>query len=621
MIFPKDFPDKLRSQILVSEVVGKRVKLKLRGKEFSGLCPFHNEKSPSFTVNDQKGFYHCFGCQAHGDIISFVMQSDGLEYPDAVRQLADEHGIEIPQVKHSSAQVAFETQLDRDYLILEKACAFFEKSLQESMGREAKSYIAKRGLGAGVIKKFRLGYAPNSYEALNKFLQGLGFSELELQRCGIISLNNQNKLYDKFRNRVIFPITDKKNRVIAFGGRVLAAEDMPKYLNSAETEIFKKNQTLYNFFHARKSIFDKKYAVVVEGYMDAISLASAGIENVVAGLGTALGENHLRELFNITDQIVICLDGDSAGLRAAKRVAEIALPIISAKKNISFTFLPNQMDPDDFVKTFGAAELEKNFSKATTLSKALLEFTLFDLGLEKKAKISAEDKAKIEAELTKKTLEIKDVTSRKYFSLFFKDALYSIGRNTIKPKKGEASHSTEKNHDFGNLVSKIYAKPNNVADNLAKNIVALIIKYPQLSNHHDENFDIKEVNFLNDELTDIKDAAIEFIDNAEEFDSKKLLQTLENTSSVAVLREIKNLLATMSSFAVELGEAEIGQKMSLLLLKELLLQVDWQYKQSLAKIDEIETYQTTIINEKIKELFAYKNLLEQKILTLTKDSM
>ena len=644
MRFPKDFPDKLRSQILVSEVVGKKVKLKLRGKEFTGLCPFHNEKSSSFTVNDLKGFYHCFGCQAHGDVVSFVMQTEGLEFPDAIKKLADDHGIAIPQVKFD---VVREEKVDRDYLILEKICSFFEKNLQESTGREAKNYIAKRGLNAEIVKKFRLGYALNSYDALHKFLSAAGFGDAEILRSGVIAKNDQQKIYDKFRHRVIFPITDKKNRVIAFGGRVLAAQDMPKYLNSAETEIFKKNQTLYNIFNARKPIFEKKYVVVVEGYMDVISLVASGIENVVAGLGTAFGENHLRELFSITDKIVICLDGDSAGIRAAKRVAEIALPLISSKKNISFTFLPNQLDPDDYVKSFGAAKLEENFINSVNLSQALIEFTLLDLGLEKKTEISPEDKAKLEAELTKKIAVINDVTTKKYFSQFCRDALFSLGRRVFNNGKGgfknsknsavrsvgnsrqglAASSVTDSQqeiakHNFGNLIQTIYAKPSNASDQLAKNIIALIIKFPQLANHKDENFDIKEVNFLSDKLTNIKDAAIEFIDDEQEITTEILLSSLENAGLEGDIADIKNLLATMRGLDLqyeESGIAQISQKMSLLLLKELLLQVDQQYKQSLSKIDEIETYQTTIINEKIKEIFAYRNLLEQKILELEKD--
>ena len=593
MLFPKDFPEKLRSSILVSEVVGKRVKLKLRGKEFQGLCPFHNEKTPSFTVNDQKGFYHCFGCAAHGDVISFVMNSDGLEYRDAVQKLADDFSIEIPKVIVDQAK---EDKLERDYLILEKICQFFENNLYENDGFEARNYLKKRHLNSTIAKKFRLGFSPNSYESLTNFLKSQNFTDLEISRTGVIGQNDRKKFYDKFRNRVIFPITDKKNRVIAFGGRTIG-EDMPKYLNSAETDIFKKNQTLYNFYLARKPIFSKGFAVVVEGYMDAIALAANGIENVVAGLGTALGAEHLKELFYVTNRIVICLDGDAPGIRAAKRVSEIALPLINAKKNVAFTFLPNQMDPDDFIKEFGTKELEKIFTQAIPLSESLFEFALVELGIDKNKKISAENKAKIEANLINKIEAIQDPSSKKYFSLFFKDLLFSFGRNQKKLST-----------NFG---SQIYAKPaKNLSDNLAKSIIAFIIKFPDLAHFRDDIFDIKEIHFSNENLSHLKEMVIGLIENNEE----NLLETLEKSQFSNDMTDIKNVLARLSSDDLDSNLI----RFRILLLKDLLLQVDMQYKESLSKIDEIETHQTAITNQKIKEIFDYRNSLEQMILALEK---
>ena len=255
MLFPTDFPDKLRSSILTSQVVARKVKLKAHGKEFHGLCPFHNEKTPSFTVNDQKGFYHCFGCGAHGDIITFLMKNEGLEFKESVFRLADDFSIPVPEVKQNHN---FTKKIERDYPILERAAQFFEKNLYADIGIEARSYLKKRLLNGKIAKKFRLGLALNSYEALNKYLLQEGFSESELLRSGIIGKSDKGKIYDKFRSRVIFPITDKKNRVIAFGGRSLG-DEMPKYLNSSETENFKKNQTLYNLYNARKAIFDKGF--------------------------------------------------------------------------------------------------------------------------------------------------------------------------------------------------------------------------------------------------------------------------------------------------------------------------------------------------------------------------
>ncbi len=597
MIFPKEFPEKLRSIILASEVVGKKVKLKQRGKEFQGLCPFHNEKSPSFTVNDQKGFYHCFGCAAHGDIISFVMKVDGLDYKDAVTKLANDFSIEIPQVKFNQAE---ENKLERDYLILEKAANFFEKNLYEDQAIEARNYLKKRRLSSTIAKKFRLGFAPNSFETLANFLLKEGFSELEVSRTGIIGKNDRGKFYDKFRHRVIFPITDKKNRIIAFGGRTIG-DDLPKYLNSSETEIFKKNQTLYNFFNARKAIFDKGFAIVVEGYMDAIAMDSSGIENVVAGLGTALGLEHLKELFYTTDKIVICLDGDSAGIRAAKRVSEIALPLITAKKNLSFAFLPNQMDPDDFVKTFGAKELENLFNAAIPLSESLFEFALQELGIDKSKKISAENKARLEVNLNAKISTINDAASKKHFSRFFNELLFFLG-------------SSNKNHKklSDNFARKIYAKPaQNIAENLAKNILALIVKFPELASFSDDMFDITQLQFSSDRMTALKD---EFLHVTEE-GKTDILTEIKNPEFDSDIADIKNMLARFEGN--DLDSALVNFR--ILLLKDLLLQVEVQHKETLRYIDEDPTHRNAINEQKINEITYYRDSLQSKIMALGKD--
>lgn len=592
MHFPKDFPEKLRSSILTSEVVGKKVKLKVRGHEFQGLCPFHNEKSPSFTVNDLKGFYHCFGCAEHGDVISFVMKIDGLDYKDAVAKLADDFGIPIPKVIFNEAK---ENALERDYLILEKTCQFFEKNLHGENGYEARAYLKKRNLNSASAKKFRLGFALNSYEALGDFLKAEGFSELEISKTGVVGQNDRKKLYDKFRNRVIFPITDKKNRVIAFGGRAIG-DEMPKYLNSSETEFFKKNQTLYNFFFARKAIFSKGFAVVVEGYMDAIALATNGIENVVAGLGTALGTEHLKDLFYATDKIVICLDGDDAGIRAAKRASEIVLPLINAKKNVGFAILPNRMDPDDFVKEFGARELEKVFENATPLSESLFDFALSELVIDKNKKISSETKAKLEDNLTAKIEAIKDPSTKKYFAFFFKDLLFSLGRN----QKTDVYKAIKSKAQFGGT-----------SDECALSIIAFIVKFPELAQFRDDDFDVRELHFSNENLAHLKELVIEAIENNEE----NSLSALENSDFSKDISRIKNILARLG--APDLDSVLI--KFRILLLKDLLLQVELQYRDSLGKIDEIETHQTAITNPKIREIFDYKKSLEQRILALERE--
>lgn len=584
--FPKDFPEKLRSSILVSEVVGKRVKLKQRGPEFSGLCPFHNEKSPSFTVNDAKGFYHCFGCAAHGDLIGFVMNSEGLEFRDAVVKLADEFGIAIPKVKFDETK---ENRLERDYLILEKATQFFEKNLHQSSSFDARNYLVKRNLNTASAKKFRLGFAPDSYEALSEFLSKEGFSEAEILRSGIVGKNDRGKIYDKMRNRIIFPISDKKNRIIAFGGRTIG-DDMPKYLNSAETDIFKKNQTLYNFASARKPIFDKGYVIVVEGYMDVIALATNGIGNVVAGLGTALGIEHLKSLFLTTDKVVICLDGDAAGISAAKRFSEIALPLISAKKSIFFTFLPQAMDPDDFIKKFGARDLENLFDSAIPLSESLLEFAMSDLRIDRNKKISAENKAKLEANLNAKIALIQDPASKKYFSIFVKDSLFLLGRGQKKVPIVFNSNT---------LFSL-----KNPADDLAKSIIAYIIKFPELANFRNDKFDIGTLHFSNEKYTRLKELVLESADLGE-FSSE--------------MSEIENIVASLEGIDLE----SVATRFHLLLLKDLLPRVEEEYKQIEAEYKESSLSRAGEISEidtqKIEEIKNYKESLKAMILAVEKE--
>jgi DNA primase len=601
MFFARDFAEKLRCVILISEVIGKKVKLKSRGNEYSGLCPFHNEKTPSFTVNNQKGFYHCFGCQAHGDIISFVMKIDNLDYKEAVLKLAADFGIAVPVISGPAIDQGAENQLERDYLILEKICQFFEKNLYGQQGLEARNYLKKRHINSATAQKFRLGFALNSYEALTRFLKSENFAIAEILRTGVTGQNESKTIYDKFRNRIIFPITDKKNRVIAFGGRAID-ETMPKYLNSAETAFFKKNQTLYNISFARKAIFSKGFAIIVEGYIDVITLFKNNIENVVAGLGTACGTQHLKELFYLTDKIVICLDGDAAGINAARRIAEISLPLINSKKSLFFANLPYQMDPDDFIKEFGVAEIARTFANAAPLSASLFEFTLMEFGIDKNKKISAENKARIEASLNAKIALIQDYSLKKYFTLFFKDLLFFLGRNPAKNQKN-------KNADFSNLNQKFYLRAtNDPADSLARNIIAFLIKFPQLRQFRDDDFDIRELNFNNQNLSHLKELVLEF----EENDKKNLVLTLENSEFSEDIIHVKNILIKLAEIDPDL----ILAKFRILLLQDLLLQVNAQYKDSLQRIEEIETHESGITSQKIKEIFDYKNSLEQKILSL-----
>ena len=575
--------------ILPSQVIGKKVKLKQSGSEYSGLCPFHNEKTPSFTVNDQKGFYHCFGCGAHGDIISFKMNIEGLGFKEAIEGLANDFSIEIPRIKIDEKQV---NKMDRAYLLLAEITNFFQANLYKQENSNARNYLKKRGLNSIIAKKFHLGFATDSYDALNQFLLKKGFSESELLQSGVIAKNDKGKIYDKMRNRVIFPIFDKKNRAIAFGGRVLG-DALPKYLNSAETEIFKKNHTLYNISNARKAIFDAGFAIIVEGYMDVIALSKAGIDNVVAGLGTALSANHLNELFYITDKIVLCLDGDAAGIKAAQRASEIALPIINSKKNLHFCFLPNQMDPDDFVKNYGKDEFLSLINAANPMSQALLDFAISEVEADKNKKISPENKAKIELILNEKIKLIKDFALKKYFSNFVRESLFYMGSNK---KKAQV------------LIAKKYFKPQkNIIDNYAKMALAFLLKFPKLVDYRDADFDFGEMQFFSEKMTVLKDEIIENLAKNEKIEFDEI-----NEDFAIEVKEMKNLLASIEDNDLELATL----KFRLFLLKDLLEKIKYQYKEFYSEIAEISTSANDVDDEKIQEIFNYRTSIEKAILNL-----
>lgn len=304
------FLDELRARISIVDVVGAKVKLVRKGREYQACCPFHNEKTPSFTVNEAKGFYHCFGCGAHGDIIKFEMEANNLPFMDAVHKLADKAGLRVPQLSHENRE-EIEKRASQ-YDIMEMAAKFFEKCLRLPEGIRAMDYLANRGFGDDTIAKFRLGYAPNN-NGLKALLASKGISEAEMHELGLIAVpeDKSRRSHDFFRDRVIIPIMDKRGRVIAFGGRIMG-DGQPKYLNSPETPVFNKRRVLYNLNHARDKAFEARNIIVCEGYMDVIAMDKYGIEYAVAPLGTALTEDQIQEAWRVCPMPTLCFDGDSA---------------------------------------------------------------------------------------------------------------------------------------------------------------------------------------------------------------------------------------------------------------------------------------------------------------------
>ncbi len=372
MRFSPHILDEIRARLPVSQVVGRKVALKKKGREFSGLSPFKDERTPSFFVNDQKGFYHCFASGEHGDIFTFLMKTEGLSFPEAVERLAAVAGVTLP--KPDVREGPQEDERQRLYALLEASAKFFEESLRGSAGAEARRYLEKRGLAREAELSFRLGYAPNSRSALKEHLGKAGFTTAEMITSGMLIAGDDIPVpYDRFRHRVMFPIADMKGRVVAFGGRALDPDQPAKYLNSPETPLFHKGHMLFNAHRARTAAHDKERVIAVEGYMDVVALAEAGFTEAVAPLGTALTEDQVKLLWRMAPEPILCFDGDSAGRKAAFRAVDTLLPLIEPGRSMSFAFLPDGLDPDDLVRAQGAEAMEGVLGRARPLIDVLFE--------------------------------------------------------------------------------------------------------------------------------------------------------------------------------------------------------------------------------------------------------
>ena len=363
MAVPPEFIEDLRQRVPLSDIIGRRVKLIRKGRRFSGLCPFHSEKTPSFSVVDDDGFYHCFGCGAHGDAISFLREIDGLDFMEAVERLADMAGLAMP--KSTQIDPAVTRQRKAAFDILEETTRFFEGRLRADEGRDAAQYIKQRGLDAATVKNFRLGYAPRS--GLQAVLAGKGFSDDDMILAGVLGKSDRDgRLYDYFRDRVMFPIENRQGKVIAFGARALG-DAQPKYLNSADSPTFSKKAVLYGWVQAREAVRRKLPLVVVEGYMDVIAVQRSGIAAAVAPLGTALTPEQIALLWKLHDEPILCFDGDAAGQRAQLRALERILPLLEPGRSARLAMLPAGKDPDDVLGESGPEGLRKILGNAQAL--------------------------------------------------------------------------------------------------------------------------------------------------------------------------------------------------------------------------------------------------------------
>lgn len=578
------FLDELRSRISIADVVGTKVKLTKRGREYLGLCPFHNEKTPSFTVNESKGFYHCFGCGAHGDIVKFEMDANGLPFIDAVKKLADKVGMQLPSWSKESQ----EQNLKRKslYEIMDIACAFFEKNLRMPVGAQGLAYFKeKRGLSDETIKKFRLGFAPNN-NGLKALLSSKGVSEHDMAELGLIAVpeDKNRSPHDFFRERVMIPIIDKQGNVIAFGGRIMD-NSQPKYLNSPETPIFNKRRILYNMNNAREPAYGSKRLIICEGYMDVIALDCFNFNYAVAPLGTALTEEQIIEAWRVCNTPTLCFDGDGAGIKAAIRSIDRVLPILKAGYSVNYIFLKEKKDPDELLRSLGAPMFEQYLQRA----KPLVDILWHKCKMNKDTD-TPEQKALIEKETFDEVAKIKDDQIRNYYTQEMKKRIYytfgkgSIYKNTPTPNNNEPTQvnnppkTAYKARRIKQENTSVYhfVKKTPLNDLVIRGIIAAMLLYPELIEKYEEKLTAFEIN--DSRMAKVLAEIIEINQEDEHLDSETLIEKLKLNFAAEIgdLWEINMYKSQKSTLPGLKAEIDNG------LLEIQLKQIDAELKECMS---------------------------------------
>lgn len=595
------FLDELRSRISIADIVGQKVKLVKRGREYTGLCPFHQEKTPSFTINESKGFYHCFGCGAHGDIIRFLMDSEGLPFIEAVKKLADKAGLTMPAFSKESAE---QSQKRKSlYEIMGLAADFFEKNLRMPIGARGLEYFKqKRGLSDEIIKKFRLGYAPNN-NGLKALLTSKGVSEDDMAQLGLIAVpEDKNRAsHDFFRDRVMIPIMDKQGNVIAFGGRILD-NSQPKYLNSPETPIFNKRRILYNMTYAREPAYAAKRMVICEGYMDVIALDSFGFNYAVAPLGTALTEEQILEAWKVCNTPTLCFDGDGAGIKAAIRSVDRVLPILRAGYSVNYIFLKEKKDPDELLHTLGSAVFEQYLQRA----KPLVDILWHKCKMNKDTD-TPEQKALIEKETIEEVNKIKDTQIRNYYMQEMKRRIYeTFGRGAMQNKNKSTNDQTTGfgRKKAGGKAAQDYhlVKKPPLTDLDLRNIVAAMLLYPQLISKYEERLTAFEIN--RSPMARVLNDIIEINQSDEPLDSDILLEKvkLNFAETIGDLWEL-NMYRQQKTSMLDLKQ-QIDSSLHNIQLKQIDVDIKDCMKQMEKKPDHLEE-----LSERYTQLIKERNNL------------
>ena len=526
MRFSPTLLDEIRARLPVSQVVSRHVRLKRAGREFVGLSPFKQEKTPSFTVNDEKGFYHCFATGEHGDIFTFLLKVEGISFPEAVEKLAAEVGVELPKATPQMQEREDERLRLRE--VMEASCAFFERALSTHEGQGAARYLQERGLDQATQVRFRLGYAPNGRNILKKHLSGLGFSLEEIVTSGMcIGGRDIAVPYDRFRDRLMFPIEDLKGKVIAFGGRALSASQKAKYLNSPETPLFHKGRLLYNIARARQSAYDHQSVIAVEGYMDTIACAKAGFDNVVAPLGTAMTVQQIQLMWRLAREPVLCFDGDEAGRKAAWRAVDTVLPELAPGFSLRFAFLPEGQDPDDLIKSEGAGA----FGEIVKVASSLVD-VLWRRELQQAPTDTPERRAAFEARIYEKISQIADGAVKSHYEKDVRQRLWNLWREQGRTSQGQQGtksrtkrpYSPKKSSGWGDKKGGFWRdEPQPASDKLRASVLVrgpkrglpsrealvleAVITHPWLLEDYSE--ELAELSFGHEDLSRFRDAILQ----------------------------------------------------------------------------------------------------------------
>ncbi len=542
MKYPKEYLDEIKLRLKVSQIVGKTVKLKKRGKEFIGLSPFNNEKTPSFTVNDEKEFYHCFSSGEHGNIFDFLMKTKSVGFGEAVKLLAAEAGVQPYRFSNfdQKKELRFKTYKN----IFSEYVDFFNKNLFTQNSKDALNYLLKRGVKKNIIEEFKLGFVPwknNFHEDLLK-----KYSEEEINLTGLYYKNDKTGKYiDRFNSRIIFPINNISGHTIAFGGRIIREDKFAKYINSPETEFYKKGNIIFNLDKAKNLRSETEDVLIVEGYMDVLSVYSSGIKNVISNSGTALTERQISLIWKFFSKPIICLDGDNSGQKAALRIAEKLFPLINEKDKIFFSILPEGKDPDDFIKQNGKESL-LNLLK----EKEIIQSFVWNFYLNKIDQTNPYEISKFEKEIKKLSYSIKDDTLRKYVLEYFLEKINKLTPILTSRKNFSQSFSrNKKDYKILKETKILHQKRQNLSkiQILEFSILFIILEYPEIvSNKVEELFHLE---FLSDKNELFKKIIIKQIlegKSKEELTLKikdefqKLLEEIKENSNIQIITKHKN---------------------------------------------------------------------------------